>query len=410
VLNDLWQLVPSIATIAEGGSLLLQTTNEMTAASKSKKWPKVSWKVRILAGTLVLILVFLLSGCQTVSFYRQALRGQSEIFWNRESISDLLKDPKLDPKLKPKLELILILREYAESELGLESGTHYLTYADLKRKFVVWNVHASPVLSLKQKTWWYPVVGKLKYRGYFDEKAALDYSQKIAREGMDVYVEGVEAYSTLGWFSDPVLNTFIRHSEIDLADIIFHELAHQKVFIPGDTDFNEAFATAVAMEGVHRWLKKKDDLKSFERYNKAKIRRDEFVRLVLKTRDRLMRLYGETEAETAAVPARKPDEIQKLLAEKLQIMNDLKQEYEVVKKEKWEGYEGYDKWFAKELNNAQLNTISTYYHLVPGFSKILADLNHNLPAFYESVRKFEGISKEERHRLINLGSQVPEKP
>ena len=189
----------------------------------------------------LLLLVAVLPGCQHLGYYRQAVQGQYQI-WSREKpIKELIAHPETPPALKARLSLLLKMRAYAKQELKLPVDGHYERYADLGRRYVVWNVNAAPELSLEPKRWWYPFVGKLKYRGYFSEQYARDYGAKLAREHYDVYVGGVEAYSTLGWFRDPVLNTWINHDESDVGEILFHELAHQRVFASGDTDFNEAY-------------------------------------------------------------------------------------------------------------------------------------------------------------------------
>src|SRR5687767_6056930 len=214
--------------------------------------------VRLLGlGFAVVVLAAVLSGCQTVSYYTQAIRGQYQIFANREPIEKLIANTNTPPALREKFRLVMDLRRFAETNLAMPVNGHYNRYADVKRRFVVWNVHAAKEFSLEPKTWWYPIVGRLKYQGYFSEAHANRYAKKLEEKGLDVYVNGVEAYSTLGWFKDPLLNTFIHHGETELADILFHELAHQRVFASGDTDFNEAFATAVAEEGVRRWFKDK---------------------------------------------------------------------------------------------------------------------------------------------------------
>jgi predicted aminopeptidase len=191
-------------------------------------------------------------GCST--FYGQAVRGQWQLLTDTESIPKLIARTNTPPELRAKLELVLSLREFAGRELKLKPNGHYRSYVDVGRRFVVWNVYATPEFSLEDKTWWYPVVGALSYRGYFREDLARQCAERLADRGWDVHVGGIEAYSTLGWFRDPVLNTFIHQPPPHLAETIFHELAHQRVFVKADTEFNEAFATAVAQAGVRRWL------------------------------------------------------------------------------------------------------------------------------------------------------------
>src|SRR6267142_5919651 len=173
-----------------------------------------------------------LTGCQTVGYYAQAISGQCQV-WNRaRSIEALLEDPVVTEPLKQRLRLVLEVRAFAEKELHLPANGHYLRYADRGRRFAVWNVHAAPEFSLTPKSWWYPVVGRLNYRGYFSEDRARRYAARLAKQGFDVYIGEVAAYSTLGWFRDPVLNTFIHQNETDLVELLFHELAHQRLFVP----------------------------------------------------------------------------------------------------------------------------------------------------------------------------------
>src|SRR5258705_8102008 len=264
-------------------------------------------------GFVVALLATVLSGCQTVSYYKQAIRGQYQIFAHRQPIEKLLAGTNTPPELREKFRLVMDMRRFADKELRLPVDGHYSRYVDVKRRFVVWNVHGAKEFSLEPKTWRYPVVGRLKYRGFFSEAQAKRYGKQLQEEGLDVYVDGVEAYSTPGWFKDPVLNTFIHHREIELADILFHELAHQRVFASGDTDFNEAFATAVAEEGVHRWFKDKPAL--LEQFRAQQEHEEEFVRIVLIARDELRRIYARTNQSPVVLRHQKLEAIENLRGE-----------------------------------------------------------------------------------------------
>ncbi|MCI0743791.1 MAG: aminopeptidase [Verrucomicrobia subdivision 3 bacterium] len=335
----------------------------------------------------ILLLAVLLSGCQSVRYYRQAIGGQVHIWSHREPLENLLRDPGTPPELKEKFRLVLELRIFAENELKLPVDGHYDRYVDLKRRFVVWNVHAAKEFSLEPKTWWYPVVGRLKYRGYFSEKNAKRYASQLEKQGLDVFINGTEAYSTLGWFKDPLLNTFIHHEEMILAEILFHELAHQRVFAGGDTDFNEAFATAVAEEGVRRWCKHKPEM--LTRYKVYEAREADFVKIVMAAREELKRVYAQTNLSPATLRLEKAREIE-----------ELRVEYRKAKEERWGGYAGYDGWFGRSLNNAQLNTVATYHHFVPAFRALLAEHNGDLAKFYADVKRLSKLPKTERHRQL----------
>jgi predicted aminopeptidase len=333
--------------------------------------------------------VAVVTGCETASYYRQAIAGQYQIFARRESIEKLIGRPETPPALKERLKLVLELRRFAESKLGLPVDGHYLKYADLNRKHVVWNVYAAPELSLEQKTWWYPVVGKLKYRGYFSEKGATNNAAKLQRQCWDVYVSGVDAYSTLGWFKESLLNTFIHDPEPDFAETLFHELAHQRVFIAGDTDFNEAFATVVGQEGARRWLRSRCLTNAMEQYALLLRREDDFVHLIQATREKLKAIYQSAQADEAKRSA------------KAETIEALRRDYQALKAE-WGGYSGYDRWFSRPLNNAQLNTVATYHDLVPAFEQLLAAHGGDLVSFYREVERLKKLSKEERLQRLGV--------
>lgn len=355
-----------------------------------------TWKTSGLP-VLLLCSMLLLAGCGGPGYYWQAIRGHFSILHHQRPISDWLQDPATSSELREKLRQVLELCDYAHRELGLPAHGHYTRYADLERRFVVWNVHAAPRYSLEAKTWWYPAVGRLKYRGYFSENAAHRLAESLERQGLDAYVGGVEAYSTLGWFRDPVLNTFIHHTEEDLAEILFHELAHQRVFIAGDTDFNEAFATTVAMEGTRRWLRSTGRLERLSRYDAEQQREMQFVALVQQARSALSVLYPSSAMLAAA--AKNPAEVARLETGKSAIIEKLKSDYEKLKAS-WGGDKQYDAWFFKPINNAQLNTVATYYDLVPGFRKLLLENQSDLPRFYDAVKRLGKVNKEARRKVL----------
>lgn len=368
-------------------------------ARGAQKWTRARL---VCAAAVALALLAGLCGCETARFYRQAIRGQYQILSQRQALADLIDSPGVDPELKRKFELVLSLRSFAEKDLRLPVDKHYLSYVDLGRRFVVWNVHATPRFSLEPKTWWYPFVGSLEYRGFFKESEAERYAERLRKEGQDVYVEGVEAYSTLGWFADPLLSTFIHHSEPVLAEIIFHELAHQRLFVSGDTDFNEAFATAVAEEGVQRWLLAVRDQSGYDDYLAALRRNAQFVRLVMDGRRRLDALYQALRAEKQAAPEAWNES--KATTEKQRIISTLREDYEKLKAS-WGGYSGYDAWFARPINNAQLNTIAVYYELVPAFRGLLERHGGDLDRFYRSVDALGQLRKDLRYGRLKQRGQ-----
>lgn len=365
-------------------------------------WPQAPSPRRLLRrGLMVCALVTLLTGCQTARYYQQAVAGQYEIFARRELIETILTRTNTSPKLHNQLQLVLELRCFAETNLHLKIDGQYAKYADLGRRHVVWNVCAAPEFSLEPKQWWYPVVGRLKYRGYFSEWDAQQCGAQLAQEGYDVYVGGVDAYSTLGWFKDPVLNTFIHDEPAELAELLFHELAHQRVFAPSDTDFNEAFATAVGEEGARRWLTAQGDAKAPAAYEQHLHRHAQFVALILRTREELKQVYGE---ESGHKPHRHPAPGSEPLvaakrAGKAAALARLRAQYNQLKAS-WGGYAGYDSWFQRPLNNAQLNTVATYYTLVPAFQHMLANHGGDLEKFYAEAKATAALPKEKRQERM----------
>jgi len=357
-------------------------------------------KNRLLIFSL-LIAVAGVSGCRSVGYYAQAVRGEYRILAHRQSIDKLIADPQTPAKLRQQLQLVRQFRAFAKTELKLPVDHSYEKYVDVHRKYVVWNVQAAPQFSLEPKTWWYPFVGSLEYRGYFSEKGARDCGERLAKKGFDVYVDGIEAYSTLGWFKDPLLNTFIDTSEPELAETLFHELGHKRVFAGGDTDFNEAFATTVGREGVHRWLRSRCETDLLENYDRAIERDRQFVHLILGTRERLAKVYGDTldkegNLTAAKIPPAQPEELRR---EKQRVFDDLRRQYAEMKTG-WGGFSGYDEWFADQLNNAKLNTIANYYDYVPGFQRLLQLNGGDLEKFYAAVERLSKEPKDVRHQKL----------
>jgi len=354
---------------------------------------------------LLVLAVLGVSGCQSFSFYRQAVKGQYQIIARQQKIRKLLGDAQTPARLKAKLELVESLRAFAKAELKLPVDGHYQKYADVHRPFVVWNVEAAPEFSLEPKSWWYPFVGSLDYRGYFSEPGAQDYAARLQKKGYDVYVGGVEAYSTLGWFKDPVLNTFISNPESDLAETLFHELGHQRVFASGDTDFNEAFATTVGQEGARRWLRAQGDTNALATYLAELRRTDQFVHLIARARERLAVLYQDQPTEGGGFSATKERRAfapERLRREKQAILQRLQQEYASMKAEQWGGDTRYDPWFAQGVNNAKLNSVAAYYDLVPGFERLLQLKGGDLEEFYRAAGQLAKDPKPERDRGLGV--------
>ncbi|MEP6669688.1 MAG: aminopeptidase [Chthoniobacter sp.] len=328
------------------------------------------------------------SGCSTVRFYSQAIDGQAEILNKARPIPAVMQDDGVSARVKQKLTVVEDARRFAGAQLELPADREYARYTDLGRRYVSWVLFAAPEFSVEGKTWWYPFVGSLEYRGYFTEKAARDEAKRLQAQGLEVYVGGVEAYSTLGVFHDPVLNTFFHRSDAELAEVIFHELTHVKLFLPGDSDFNEAFATANAEAAVRRWLRSKGDRAALTRYEIALAKDREIVALLLATREKLRQVYARREFSPEQMRARKALVFAQLHTGYLEI------------RRRHHGDSLYDQAFAKPWNNARLNTVSTYNDLVPGFERLLQSHGGDLHAYYTAVGKMRHLSKEERRKRL----------
>lgn len=336
---------------------------------------------------LVLGLAAWLGGCANFSYYAQAVSGQLDILRRTQPISEITADPNADQKLKLTLTKVVQLREFASRELQLPDNQSYLSYADLERPYVVWNVFATPELSIEPKKSCFVGAGCVTYRGFFSQAEAENYAQALKAEGFDVYVGGVPAYSTLGWFNDPVLNTFVRYSETELARLIFHELAHQMLYVSDDTTFNESFATAVELEGVGRWLDSHGTAEQRAAFDAAQRRRAAFTEAVRAKRKQLEVLFASSmsDAEKRAGKAR--------------IFAELRAELSQLKTATT-GKSALDQWLAQQLNNAHLASISTYTQLVPAFQALLTQQQGDMGRFYAVVKQMSSLSAAEREAVL----------
>lgn len=354
----------------------------------------------LLGGSLILAALGA-SGCRTLSYYAQAAKGQYEILARQEPVERLLASEKIAPELRARLLLLREIRDYAERELKLPVNGHYRKYADLKRPFVVWNVEAAPEFSTEPKSWRYPIVGRLEYRGFFKENSARNYADLLQTKGYDVHISGAIAYSTLGWFKDPALNTFVFLPEGSFIETVFHELAHQRLFVSGDEDFNEAFATFVGREGVRRFLTAKDDQETLAGYEASNRHEDEFAQLVVQTRIRLAEWYGDERDRDGKVRAATKYKLPVLeLAEgKRRLIGQMRLEYEALK-QRWGGDTTYDLWFSRPINNAKLNSVAAYHEFVPGFARLLELSEGSLERFYAAAERLAKLRKSERRQWL----------
>jgi len=335
--------------------------------------------------------LLILGGC---GYYAQSIGGHLDLMAKRQDIGTLVEDESTPVELKKKLERAKEIREFAIEELALPDDGSYRSYVDVGKPYVTWNVIAAPALSLQPKTWCFPVIGCVSYRGYFEESDAREYADELEFEGMDVAVAGARAYSTLGWFDDPILNTILFDAEYRFAGTLFHELTHERLFVAGDSSFNESYAVAVEREGVQRWLARNATPSMLEAYALERTRRDEFLALVLATRENLETLYASS-----------MDDGDKLL-EKERLFGRLRLGYAQLKAS-WGGYSGYDGWFANDLNNARLALLATYNAYVPAFERLLADQDGDMSKFHEAVEALSKLPKEERNaELERLAAEL----
>lgn len=350
------------------------------------------WRV-----ALSLLFLAMLASCAQVGYYAQAIHGQMSVLHAARPIDDWLNDPDTPDRLRHKLERVRGMRNFASQELALPDNRSYRNYAELDRPFVLWNVVAAPELSLKARHWCFPVAGCVEYRGYYSYDDALAYAKELRAQGYDVQVSGVPAYSTLGWFNDPVLSTFINYPDAEVARLLFHELGHQVAYAPGDTPFNESFATAVEEIGVERWLTTEGSPGMRDDYRVHESRKQDFLALLLKARQQLQQVYDSDVSDAEKRHA------------KQMVFADLQRDYQQLKQMRWHGYSGYDRWFAQPLGNAHLALVAAYNDFVPAF-RILRDRAASLTEFYAQVRELANMSTEPRHqRLASLNSEAQDR-
>ena len=354
--------------------------------------------MRIIPTVSGLILSTWLAGCADTHYYLQSLGGHLQMMQAARPVEQWLADDNVTPALKQRLALAQRIRAFAVSELRLPDNASYQRYADLQRRSVVWNVVAAREFSLTLKTWCFPVTGCVGYRGYFNEAQARDQAQEQQREGLETNVYGVPAYSTLGWLNwaggDPLLNTFIRYPEGELARMIFHELAHQVLYVKDDTLFNESFATAVERLGGERWLSVHGSDGARREYAEFDARRRQFRALCQATRVRLAEIYKQNDVVA-------PDR-HVFLAMKNTAMQAFRDDYALLKST-WGGYAGYDAWVAG-ANNAAFGAQAAYDELVPAFEALFEREGKDWHRFYDAVRRLAQMPPAERGRALK---QIP---
>lgn len=334
----------------------------------------------------------LLSACGGLRYYAHVAHGQGELLLNQRAVSRVIADPATKPDLARRLELAQQARRYATLQLGLPDNRSYTRYVDLGRPYVVWNVFATARYSVDAVHHCFPVAGCVAYRGYFDEAKARGEAARLQAEGDDVYVGGVAAYSTLGWFSDPILSSMLRWDDDELAGTIFHELAHQLIYVQDDSAFNESFASFVQEQGLKEWRasRKLPPLLGHEQAED-----DGFTRLVLELRDRLRQAYAKGGGDAALETAKQAE------------IAAFRERYRAWREANWPNDHRYDAWVAAPINNARLLPFGLYDQWKPAFATLFRQAEGQWPLFYSDVRRLAKLSRDARDRELRRLAAVP---
>jgi predicted aminopeptidase len=337
---------------------------------------------------LLVFCLLALSACGTVSYYSQAVGGHFKLMRARQPIDQLLADDTTNPELRRKLQTLVDARRFGNEVLLLPDNDSYSTYVETGRDAVTWNVVAAEEFSLDPKTWCFPVAGCVSYRGYFDPADAERYAADLATQGYDTSVGGASAYSTLGWFDDPVLDTMLRGGDVRYVGTLFHELAHQVLYVKDDSNFNEAFATFVEQVGVRQWLQQRGEAERIASYDASLQRVEAFVQLLKQTRDELQALYAQELPQDS------------MRRDKQAVFERMRANYTVLK-QSWGGFAGYDNWFKRELNNARLVAVSTYRRNVPAFHAMYDQAGGDMVSFYELAGDVAALPYDERQQRLD---------
>jgi len=350
--------------------------------------------LRLAAAAGLLLLAQAIGGCSSLQdgpgYYLQSMLGHLDMIRRAKPVDAVIADDSTDPALRKRLEQARAMRVFASQSLGLPDNASYTRYADLQRPYALWNVFAAPELSMTLQQWCFPVAGCVSYRGYYDRVDAERFAKALDQQRLEVSVGGVPAYSTLGWFDDPLLSTFVQYPEGELARLIFHELAHQVVYVPGDTTFNESFASAVEEIGVEQWFAQRRDPAAAQAFRQYDERRRKFQELLIRHKTALAAVYSQPVS----------DEEKRL--GKQRVFDALLADYQQLKGA-WGGNTAYDRWFTQPVNNARLAAVGAYSDLVPAFRVLFDRANGDFTQFYASVRQLAALDKPLRDaRLASL--------
>ena len=332
---------------------------------------------------IFLLLLPLLTGCADLGYYWHTAKGHMAIMDKRVDIDDLLANPDTDAKLKSRLQLVKEIRQFAIDRLALPESGSYTSFAQLDRPYALQNLFAAPEFSVKLITWCYPIAGCTSYRGFYEQERLDEFVKGLEADNNDIHIGRVAAYSTLGWFDDPVLSSFINRSDHRLAGLLFHELTHQEIYIDDDSKFNESLASAVQQVGIRLWLIAHDDQTTLDKYNRSLLYRRDVVLLIEDTRNKLREMY---KTEKSSDYKRR---------QKQQYFMELREGYEDIATA--HNYrDGFANWLSRELNNAKLASVSTYNALVPAFVKMIEAHNNDFEIFFDYVEKVGDLDKDKR--------------
>jgi predicted aminopeptidase len=336
-----------------------------------------------------LISIFLMAGCAGPAFYAQAISGHLELMNGRTEIDEILADNRTDPALQQELKLAMEIRQFAINQLGLPDNGSYTQFVHTGRQAVTWNVVAAPEFSIEPRRWCFIISGCVSYRGYFEQHKAVRFSKKLEKKSFDVTVSPAIAYSTLGWFDDPLLDTMLQYQDEQLAAFIFHEMAHQQLYVKGDTEFSESYASFVEETGVREWLRSSGRDKLLARWLAVNAASTEFNQLIRVTRERLNKVYTSGIGE------------EEMREQKKAIFTNMESEYLTMVDANWDGQNHYRSWFTRELNNAQLALINLYQGGSCAFEKLYESAGGNMLHFQQLAADRAALGKQERAAWLN---------
>ena len=341
----------------------------------------------ILARISLLGCLLAFTGCSSLGYLAHTASGHLELMSKRQPIASVVQQPETDLKTRASLLNAQDIRDYASSALSLPDNASYTHYVELDRDYVTWVVFAAPELSLQPVSWCFWIIGCVPYRGYFEQAKALEFGEQMSAKGMEIYISPVAAYSTLGWFSDPLLSSMLKRGEISTADIIFHELAHQQLYIKNDTEFNEAFATAVARAGVRDWLRSNRKIELLARYENSVVQKNQLYSQIQQLRLKLKEIYAASSTDD-------DKRVQKML-----VIEEYRTTVDAIIS-KWEHGNRYRTWALEDMNNAKLNAISTYQELTSEFIALLKVCDNDYHKFYRVVESMQKLDKQQRRDYL----------